>query len=75
MSKEIIKIKRESNGVIDVETVENMNMLELFNVTKDVVAIVTQLMLSSLDEITSHKHKKALKEILCQAVDEGYINI
>lgn len=73
-SKDIIKIKREEDGTIDVEVIENMNALELFNVTKDVVAIVTQLMLRDLDEVKYHKNKRALKEILCQAVDEGYVS-
>lgn len=73
MGKEIIKIKRESNGSIDIETVEDINMYELFNITKDMVAIVTELMLSSLDEIKYQKYKKELKNILSQAIDEGYI--
>lgn len=73
MGKEIVKIKRESNGSIDIETVEDMNMWELFNITKDMVAIVTELMLSDLDEITYQKYKKELKNILSLAIDEGYI--
>lgn len=73
MSKEIIKIKKQSNGSIDIETVEDMNMWELFNITKDMVAIVTELMLSDLDEIKYQKHKKELKNILTQSIDEGYI--
>lgn len=73
MGKEIVKIKRESNGSIDIETVEDMNMWELFNITKDMVAIVTELMLSDLDEIKYQKHKKELKNILTQSIDEGYI--
>ena len=50
-----------------------MNMWELFNITKDMVAIVTELMLSDLDEIKYQKHKKELKNILTQSIDEGYI--
>ncbi len=31
-------------------------------------------MLANLDDITYHKHKKALKDILCNAIDEGYVS-
>ena len=73
MSKDIIRIKKENDGSIDIETIENMSMLELFNVTKDIVAIVTELMLSDLDDIKYHKYKKEIKNILSQAIDEGYV--
>ncbi|WP_252241520.1 hypothetical protein [Clostridium sp. ZBS18] len=72
MSKEILKITRENDGSIDIKTIENINMAELYSVIVDSVSIVTELMLKDLDEVKYQKFKKGIKEDLARAVDEGY---
>lgn len=74
MGKEILKIKRENDGSIDIETIEDINIAELYRVIVDSVAIVTELMLKDLDDVKYHKFKKNIKEDLAKAVDGGYAN-
>lgn len=74
MSKEILKIKRENDGSIDIETIENINIAELYKVIVDSVALVTELILNDLDDVKYYKFKKNIKEDLARAVDEGYNN-
>ncbi|EES48036.1 hypothetical protein NE172_01980 [Clostridium botulinum] len=75
MSKEILKIIRENDGSIDIKTIENINIAELYRVVVDSVAIVTELMLKDLDEVKYQKFKKSIKEDLARAVDEGYTKL